>query len=88
MTNPGYILHMLYFQKRTLPAARCMKCNAIIYPIELIMPHIARHGEPQPRGVWFPGHKAKLNKGGGRPKLKSHERKKGGANINRRGKNK
>ena len=87
-TRPYYQPYPLYFHGQELAGARCPNCNAIVYPMNLIEAHIARHGEPQPGGVWFPGHKAKLNKGGGRPKLASHERKKGGANINRRGKGK
>ena len=85
---PHYQAHPLYYRGEELPAARCPQCGALVYPMELIEAHIARHGDPLRHPSWFAGAKARVNKGGGRPKLKKHERNKGGANINRRGKNK
>ena len=87
MTKPGYVVQILDYHGQALVAAKCSICNAAIYPIDAILSHIARHGKPMAPG-WFARGKIKMNKGGGRPKLKPHEKKKGGANINRRGRRK
>jgi hypothetical protein len=43
-------------KKKTLPAAKCRKCGAKIYPRSLLTPHLDRH---QRNELWF---SAEVNK--------------------------
>jgi uncharacterized OB-fold protein len=40
----------ILFEDRNLPAAKCHKCGAKMYPRSLLQPHLTRH---QRRQRWF-----------------------------------
>jgi hypothetical protein len=45
------------FKKKNLPAARCRKCGAKMYPKSLLRPHLSRHRRKE---RWFTNEVNKL----------------------------
>ena len=49
-TNAQDNFQAIQIENKTLPAAKCEKCGAKIYPSSLLQPHLTRH---QRRQRWF-----------------------------------